>query len=97
FVYRFRKNPMHFFGSLGTVSFLFGLFVTAYIIGDKLWNIYHLLPVRDVVDQPLFFLSLIALVIGSQLFLTGFIAEMIIQVNPRKNDYLIIERTSDNA
>ncbi len=97
FVYRFRKNPMHFFGSLGTVSFLFGLFVTAYIIGDKLWNIYHQLPIRDVVDQPLFFLSLVALVIGSQLFLTGFIAEMIIQVNPRKNDYLIIERTSDNA
>ncbi len=97
FVYKFRKNPMHFFGTLGTLSFLFGLVVTIYLIADKLMNIYYQLPVREVVDQPLFFLALIALVIGSQLFLTGFIAEMIIQVNPRKNDYLVIERIGHDS
>ncbi|MFY0605067.1 MAG: glycosyltransferase family 2 protein [Cyclobacteriaceae bacterium] len=97
FVYKFRKNPMHFFGTLGTLSFIFGVIVTIYLIADKLINIYSKLPVRDVVDQPLFFLALVALIIGSQLFLTGFIAEMIIQVNPRKNDYLVIERTENES
>lgn len=95
FVSRFRKNPMHFFGTLGTLSFLFGLGVTFYVIGDKVYKIYHQLPARDVVAQPLFFLALVALVIGTQLFLAGFIAEMIIQVSPRKNDYLVIERIGD--
>lgn len=95
FVSRFRKNPMHFFGALGTLSFLFGLGVTAYVIGDKMYRIYHHLDVRDVVDQPLFFLALVALIIGTQLFLAGFLAEMIIQVNHKKGDYLITERTGD--
>lgn len=93
FVSRFRKNPMHFFGTFGSLSFLFGTSVTIYLIADKIYNVYHHKPVRDVVDQPLFFLALVALVVGVQLFLSGFIAEMIIQVNPKKNDYLIIERT----
>ncbi|MEP4533394.1 MAG: glycosyltransferase family 2 protein [Cyclobacteriaceae bacterium] len=94
FVTRFRKNPMHFFGLLGTLSFVFGILVTGWIIGTKLYNLHYHLPVRDVVDQPLFFLALVAVVIGTQLFLAGFIAEMIIQVNPKKNDYLVIERIS---
>lgn len=95
FVSRFRKNPMHFFGTLGTLSFLFGSGVTAYVIGDKLYNLYYHLPARDVVDQPLFFLALVALIIGTQLFLAGFLAEMIIQINPKKNDYLVVETLGD--
>lgn len=95
FVSKFKKNPMHFFGTLGTLSFLFGLIVTGFVIGEKMYNIYHHIQGRDVVEQPLFFLALVALVIGTQLFLAGFIAEMIIQVNPKKNDYLILERTGD--
>lgn len=97
FVTRFRKNPMHFFGTLGTLSFLFGLMVTGYVIGDKIYKLSQHLPARDVVDQPLFFLALIALVIGTQLFLAGFLAEMIIQVNPKKSDYLIRERLGEDA
>lgn len=97
FVTRFRKNPMHFFGTFGTLSFLFGLIVTGYIIGDKLYNLAHQLPARDVVDQPLFFLALVAIVIGTQLFLAGFLAEMIIQTNPKKNDYLISEKIGLDA
>ena len=50
---------------------------------------------RDVVDQPLFFLALVALIVGMQLFLAGFIAEMMIQVNAKKSDYLISEKTTD--
>ncbi|MEQ9303307.1 MAG: glycosyltransferase family 2 protein, partial [Marinoscillum sp.] len=97
FVTRFRKKPMHFFGTLGTLSFLFGLMVTGYVIGDKIYKLSQHLPARDVVDQPLFFLALIALVIGTQLFLAGFLAEMIIQVNPKKSDYLIRERLGEDA
>lgn len=91
FVMRFRKKPMHFFGTLGTLSFLFGIIVTVWIIGRKLYEIYHHLPARDVVDQPLFFLALLAIVIGTQLFLAGFLAEMI-QVHAKKGDYLIADK-----
>ncbi|MFT6868351.1 MAG: glycosyltransferase involved in cell wall biosynthesis [Cyclobacteriaceae bacterium] len=97
FVYKFRKRPMHFFGLWGTLSFLFGTIVTGWIIGDKIYRLHYHLPVRDVVDQPLFFLALVAVLIGTQLFLAGFLAEMIIQVNPKKNDYLVIEKIGGNA
>lgn len=96
FVTRFRKNPMHFFGLLGTLSFVFGSLVAAWIIGTKVYNLHYHLPVRDVVDQPLFFLALVAVIIGTQLFLAGFLAEMIIQVNPKKNDYLVIKKLGDD-
>lgn len=96
FVSKFKKKPMHFFGSLGTLSFVVGLLITIFLIGKKIYNIYHHLPARDVVDQPLFFLSLVALVVGVQLFLTGFIGEMITMNNDKKSDYLILEKTGMN-
>lgn len=91
FVSRFKKRPMHFFGSFGTISFFLGLGITTWIIGLKIYNQYHHLPARDAVDQPLFFLALVALVIGVQLFLAGFLAEMMIQTGARKDEYLISE------
>lgn len=96
FVTRFRKNPMHFFGLLGTLSFLAGFFITIYVITDKLYKQYNQLPVRDVVDQPLFFLALVALIVGVQLFLAGFVAEIVILNNPNKSDYLVSQRTNDD-
>lgn len=95
FVSRFKQNPMHFFGVFGSLSFIGGFFITIWIIGEKLYRQYYHMARRDVVDQPLFFLALVALIVGMQLFLAGFIAEMMIQVNPKKNDYLISERTTD--
>ncbi|UXP34009.1 glycosyltransferase family 2 protein [Reichenbachiella agarivorans] len=89
FVSKFRKRPMHFFGTLGTLSFLFGTIITIWVIARKLYEIHYQLPARDIVAQPLFFLALVAIVIGVQLFLTGFVGEMMIQVSPRKDDYLI--------
>jgi hypothetical protein len=83
---------MHFFGTLGTLSFLGGLGITTWIIAEKLYRQYNQLNPRAVVDQPLFFLALVALIIGVQLFLAGFLAEMMIQVNPKKNDYLVVEK-----
>ena len=86
---------MHFFGVLGSISFLSGFFITIWVIAEKLYRQFNHLPRRDVVDQPLFFLALVALIVGMQLFLAGFLAEMMIQVNQKKGDYLISERTSD--
>ncbi|MBV6646413.1 MAG: glycosyltransferase family 2 protein [Cyclobacteriaceae bacterium] len=97
FVTRFRKRPMHLFGTLGILSFLTGFMITLYLISEKLYNLYNLLPVRDVVDQPLFFLALVALVIGVQLFLAGFIGEMLVQSSPKTHEYLIAENTQEDA
>ena len=91
FVSKYKKRPMHFFGTLGTLSFLAGFFMVLWIIWEKLRAIYiiHTTDYRDVVEQPLFFLSLAAIIIGVQLFLAGFIGEMMVMNNHRKNDYII--------
>lgn len=93
FVSKFKRKPMHFFGTFGTLSFFTGLIITLYVIGTKLYSIHYKLPARDVVDQPLFFLALVALIIGVQLFLTGFIAEMMAMKSQSSNEYLIVEKT----
>jgi glycosyltransferase involved in cell wall biosynthesis len=92
FVSKFRKKPMHFFGTLGTLSFLTGFFITAYIIFQKVWSIFKGLPFRDVVSQPLFYLALVAIIIGVQLFLAGFLAEMFTMANEKNSGYLLIDK-----
>jgi glycosyltransferase involved in cell wall biosynthesis len=91
FMIKFKQKPMHFFGSLGVASFLFGFVMTIYLIVRKLIGLHQNMEVRNIVDQPLFFLSLVAIIIGAQLFLTGFIAEMMTMNAARKNKYLIIK------
>lgn len=92
FVSKFKKRPMHFFGSLGTLSFFFGTLITIWVIGRKIFEVQMGYPARDVVDQPLFFLALVAVIIGVQLFLAGFIGEMLTQSSTRKDDYLISQK-----
>jgi glycosyltransferase involved in cell wall biosynthesis len=92
FVSRFKKRPMHFFGTMGTVSFLIGFLITFGMITEKVVRIFTQVKGRDVTDQPLFFLALAAIVIGVQLFLAGFLAEMISLSGSRKNEYLIRDR-----
>jgi glycosyltransferase involved in cell wall biosynthesis len=92
FVSKFMKKPMHFFGTLGSLSFLTGFFITFYIIFQKVWSIYNNLPFRDVVDQPLFYLALVAIIIGVQLFLAGFLAEMYTMANEKNSQNLVIEK-----
>ena len=90
FVSKFKKRPMHFFGSMGTLSFLLGFFITAWLIGVKVYyNLYLHQSARGVTEQPLFFLAIVALIVGVQLFLAGFLAEMISISNDKKGDYLI--------
>lgn len=97
FVSKFKKRPMHFFGSLGTLSFFSGLIITIWVIAEKIYNISYGLPVREVVDQPLFFLALVALIVGVQLFLAGFLGEMITQTSNKESDYIIAERTQETT
>ena len=89
FVGKFGKRPMHFFGPVGVVSFLIGFFITIYLICEKLMSIANGTDYRNVTDQPLFFLSLLAIMIGTQLFLTGFIAELLSRNSSERNKYHI--------
>ncbi len=92
FVGKFQKRPMHFFGTIGTLSFLTGFIISFYIIGEKLYRIYEGKQMgRDVTSQPLFYIALTMAIIGVQLFLTGFIAEMVGRNSPERNHYKIEE------
>ncbi|WP_139920330.1 glycosyltransferase family 2 protein [Hymenobacter sp. DG01] len=96
FVSRFRRRPMHFFGTLGTLSFLVGMLITLWLVGEKVWLAQHNLHARDVTAQPLFFLALVAVIVGVQLFLAGFLAEMVQLSGAHRNDYLVREKLNVN-
>lgn len=89
FVGKFGKRPMHFFGTMGVISFLGGFIIAIWLIVEKLISIANATAYRNVTDQPLFFLALIAIVIGTQLFLTGFIAELVSRNGSDRNAYQI--------
>ncbi|MEE1142958.1 MAG: glycosyltransferase family 2 protein [Bacteroidales bacterium] len=89
FVSKFGKKPMHFFGLLGSVMFLLGI-ISALVLGvQKLIAVYNNEVMRLITDSPYFYLALVTMIIGCQLFLTGFIAEMIGRNSPNRNTYLI--------
>ncbi len=94
FVQIFGKRPMHLFGSLGILSFLTGTGLTVYLIGVKLYNIAYNLKYRNVTDNPLFFLALVAIILGVQLFLAGFIGELLITNSDKTTNYQIKEEIS---
>ncbi len=93
FVSKFSKKPMHFFGVLGTLVFFFGAIVTVYLIAEKISYVYsgNTLP-RNITDQPMFYLALVSSIIGVQLFMAGFIAEMISRNASERNVYGITRR-----
>ncbi len=94
FVQIFGKRPMHLFGSLGILSFLTGSCLTVYLIGVKLYNIAYNLKYRNVTDNPLFFLALVAIILGVQLFLAGFLGELLITNSDKTTNYQIKEEIS---
>ncbi|MES2107796.1 MAG: glycosyltransferase family 2 protein [Bacteroidota bacterium] len=91
FVGKFGKRPMHFFGSMGVLSFLTGTIITIWIVIDKLHAIAKGLRYRDVTSQPLFYIALVAVILGSQLFLTGFVAELVARSASERNNYQVEE------
>ncbi|SEB16935.1 glycosyltransferase family 2 protein [Pedobacter hartonius] len=89
FVGKFGKRPMHFFGSMGVLSFLVGTIMALWIIGEKLYHISMNTSYREITDQPGFYIALVAIILGSQLFLTGFVAELVTRNASERNQYLI--------
>ncbi len=89
FMSHFGRSPMYFFGGLGTLMFLFGGGTAVWIIAAKLWKQMHDLPLRSVTEQPLFYLALVAAVLGVQLFLAGFLGELINRNATDRNKYMI--------
>ena len=85
-------GPMHFFGSLGVLFFLVGFVSVGLITYEKISKISQNIPldlIRPVTDQPLFYVALVSIIIGVQLFLVGFLSELIIQINSDKKRYKI--------
>ena len=89
FMSHFGRSPMYLFGSLGTVMFLLGGGTTVWVIAAKLWKQAHGLPLRGVTEQPLFYLAILAVILGVQLFLAGFLGELINRNSTDRNKYLI--------
>ncbi|MEO6453969.1 MAG: glycosyltransferase family 2 protein [Ginsengibacter sp.] len=84
---KFRKNPMHFFGLWGTIAFFFGLSIFIFLAISKFF-----FDKTGMTQRPLFFFALVVMIIGSQLFLTGFLGELISRNSPERNAYLIEEK-----
>ncbi len=89
FLNNFGKKPMHVFGFLGTIVFLIG-FISAMIIGaEKLWCLSNGVPQRLVTESPYFYIALTMMMIGTQLFLAGFIGDLVSRTSQTRNDYQI--------
>lgn len=88
FVSKFGRRPMHFFGSLGTVLFGIGFLIAGYLTWAKFF-----MEEYKMTERPLFFFGLLAMILGTQLFLTGFLAEMLSRNAHDRNNYLIEQRT----
>ncbi len=92
FLSGFGRKPMHVFGFLGTIMFFIG-FISAFIIGiDKLYSLANGIPQRLVTDSPYFYIALTMMMIGTQLFLAGFLGDLISRDSSNRNDYQIEER-----
>jgi glycosyltransferase involved in cell wall biosynthesis len=91
FLGTFGKKPMHVFGFLGTIVFIIGFFAAFFLGVQKAWALYNGIPMRLVTDSPYFFIALTMMMIGTQLFLAGFLADLISRNSAGRNDYQIEE------
>lgn len=89
FLSSFGRKPMHVFGFLGTLIFIIGIAAAAILGVDKLWAVAHGIPQRLVTDSPYFYISLTMMMIGTQLFLAGFLGDLISRSSSERNDYQI--------
>jgi len=96
FVSKFGKRPMHFFGTLGTIVFSIGFISAAWLGIEKLISVYNGVRAPLITTSPYFYIAITAMIIGTQLFLTGFIAELIGRTSPNRNTYLIEKRIGTN-
>lgn len=89
FFNKFAVKPMHFFGLLGSLMFILGFIAVVVVGASKLYSMWNGLPYRLVTDSPYFYLSLTAMIIGTLLFLTGFLGELIARNSQERNTYNI--------
>lgn len=93
FLARFGKKPMHFFGILGTLVFIIGFFLAGFLGVQKIYALNHHIESRLVTDSAYFYIALTCMVIGSQLFLAGFLGELISRSSSDRNKYQIEQTT----
>ena len=91
FISRFGKKPMHFFGTVGLLVFIVGLGSFTYIGGSKLIALMNDEYQKNIADQSIFYIALTCMIIGTQLFLAGFLGELVARNSSRRNDYKISE------
>ena len=89
FVGKFGKRPMHFFGTLGTLMFVIGFGMVLYVLGEKIIYLYEGVRAPLVTEKPHFYVALTSMVIGVQLFLAGFLGELLSRNSPNRNNYKI--------
>ncbi|MDF2447784.1 MAG: hypothetical protein K0R26_288 [Bacteroidota bacterium] len=89
FLSKFGKRPMHFFGLIGTLMFMIGFCAALYLGVDKLYHVLNHNPARLLTQRPSFFISLTCMVLGTMLFLAGFLGELILRNSPDRNNYLL--------
>ncbi|MCC6818043.1 MAG: glycosyltransferase family 2 protein [Bacteroidia bacterium] len=92
FMGKFGKKPMHFFGVYGLLSFIIGFCIAVYILVDKLVHLMRHEPAPLVADSPIFYLGLVTMIIGTQLFLAGFLGELISRSSGERNQYSVSEK-----
>ncbi len=91
FLNKFGKRPMHFFGLVGSIMFIVG-FISVIVVGvDKLTALYNHIPARLITELPAFYLALTCMILGTLLFLSGFLGELIARNSPERNNYIIEE------
>ncbi len=92
FLSKFGKQPMHLFGALGVVMFIIGLGSALYIGASKLYRLYNNLPYTLVTNNPWFYIALTTMIIGTMLFLAGFLGELILRNRPNHEHYKVSEK-----
>lgn len=89
FISKFGKRPMHFFGSMGIIIFMLGFMASSYLGIEKLYYVFNHIKVRLITQSPYFYLALTCMIIGTQLFLAGFLGELISRNSQERNTYLV--------
>lgn len=93
FVSRFGKKPMHLFGTLGLIMFKLGFLASVWLGSSKLYMVYNDIPARLLTDRPSFYIALTCMILGTQLFVAGFLGELISRSGSDRNVYLIDAKT----
>jgi glycosyltransferase involved in cell wall biosynthesis len=94
FLSKFGKRPMHIFGLIGTIMFLIGFSFAVYLGCSKLIDVFSHVRAQLITERPSFYIALTAMILGTMLFLAGFLGELIMRNSPVRNNYLIEKKTS---